>query len=819
MSGRDALRARLDAAYKEHPDDDGGAGAESYWRTMQEILGEAEAVGDTELLFEARLAYAWALRGKSWKKSSREIFTEWLGLLRQCLLTLRAEPDRICEEHVVLMWNQFTNILDIFIRLYPEPADRVHRLIDELERQCPPSRHEVLYVLDMFRMKIEARKGNVAEVERLWQDLRLRPRPTKHLVQDGSAAGAAAVWERLGRDDLAIEALTPVLTGQIPQREDRAYGDYLLMPYLRTGRLDEAVAAHQSTYDRTGLKLESIASHLEFCARTGNEERGLDVMHRNLGRLRGTVTTVEAMWTAAAVALLCRRVTERGLDEEWVWSCEEEGCDCNVAPLHSYAELGGERRWSALEFARKLDEMDGTSYCSEEIMRRLHAEPIVEHLNIPAPDGEPAHRRRPRLTPHLTAATTDELRDELARAHELDLRWKRVVHLQRLMQNAFATEERDALIDIRFAYLDELLAYGPTAMRPDLFAAFTALIRLHDADPERLDSKPLDSKPLDSERLDSERLGSKPLGSKPLGSESLGSERLDSERLGSKPLGSKPLDSEQLGSERLDRLWAAAPVVLERALTRATVHAVQIRELIDMLGRHCRPGTIDLHHLRWYAVELEVRCGDVDAARAAWATFESLPSCDEYATWSTVLRRTEWWLDLGLDDEVIATVGPALSGKDGEEILIVPYLRAGQDAKAREIHERTFATAENPRQVAAHLEFCALTGDLVRAKEIIRGTLDMFHVYYDDTEFTFDRLRPCAAAVLACRLIAARGLDETWTWPEHDCCPAEEGWTYARLATDYRTELNLFALRWQELTGSDFHVRRMNAIADARASV
>ncbi|TDD22662.1 hypothetical protein E1287_39650 [Actinomadura sp. KC06] len=754
MTGRDALRARLDTAYKEHPDDDGGPGAESYWRTMQEILGEAEALGDTELLFEARLAYAWALRGKSWKKSSREIFTEWLGLLRQCLLTLRAEPDSICEEHIVLMWNQFTNILDIFIRLYPEPADRVHRLIDELERQCPPSRHEVRYVLDMFRMKIEARKGNVAEAERLWRDLRLRPQPTKHLVQDGSAAGAAAVWERLGRDELAIEALTPVLTGQIPRREDRVFGDYLLMPYLRTGRMDEAVAAHQSTYARTGMKLESIASHLEFCARTGNEERGLDVLHRNLRRLRGTVTTVEAMWTAAAVALLCRRVTERGLDEEWVWSCEE-GCECDVAPLHSYAELGGERRWAALEFARKLDEMDGTSYCSEEIMRRLHAQPIVEHLELPAPVGEPAHRLKPRLSPHLAAATTDELRDELARVHELDRRWKRVVHLQRLMQNAFATDERDALMDIRFAHLDELLAYGPTAMRPDLFAAFTTLVRLHDAEPDLL------------------------------------------------------------GGERLDRLWTAAPVVLERVLTRATVHAVQIRELIGMLGRHCRPGTTDLHHLRWYAVELEVRCGDVDAARAAWTAFTSLPSCDEYATWSTVWRRTEWWLDLGLDDEVLATVAPALSGKDGEECLIVPYLRAGQEGKAREIHERTFASAESPRQVAAHLEFCALTGDLVRAKEIIRGTLDMFHVYYDDTEFTFDRLRPCAAAVLACRLIAARGLDETWTWPEHECCPAEEGWTYARLATDYRTELKLFAYRWQELTGSDFHVRRMNAIADA----
>ncbi|MFI0481958.1 hypothetical protein [Actinomadura sp. 9N215] len=756
MATRDELRERLDDAYELDPDDNEGEGKETYWRTMQDILGEAEALGDTELLFEARLAYGWSLRGKEWKKDTREIFSEWLGLLRFCLTMWRDEPDAFPEHNVTAMWNQFFNILDIFIRLYPEPAARVHRLIDELERQCPPSRTKVRTVLGHYRMEIEARRGNVAEVERLWRSFQLAEMPVGHVLPDGVAEVGATMWERLGRDDRAIETLTPVLTGQITPREGHVYVDGLLMPYLRTGRTDEAVAAHQSTYARTGMKLEDIAAHLEFCARTGNEERGLDVLHRNLERLGGTVTTVQQMWTAAAVALLCNRAAERGLDAEWAWSCEEDGCDCESAPLRSYAELGGQKRWWALEFAMKLDELDGTSFSTEAIMKRLHAEPLVDRLELPAPVSEPAHRVKPRLSPHLAAATTDELRKELGRTPEFDRRAERVVHLQRLMQNAFATGERDALLDIRFAYLDELLAYKPTVMRPDLFAAFTAIVRLHDADPSLL------------------------------------------------------------GGERLDRLWTAAPDVLDRVLTRATVHAAQIRDLLGMLGRHCRPGAHDLHHLRWYETELQVRRGDVAAARAAWAAFEALPSsCDDYATWPNVLRRTGWWLDLGLDADVLATIGPALSGGDGEERLIVPYLRAGEDVKAREIHERTFANAEGPWAVAAHLEFCARTGDVARAKELIRGTLDMFHVYYDDTEFTFDMLRPCAAAVLACRLIAARGQDETWTWPEHDCCPAEEGWTYARLAADYRTELTFFATRWQELTGAGFHTRRLHAIADA----
>ena len=62
----------------------------------------------------------------------------------------------------------------------------------------------------------------------------------------------------------------------------------LLLPYLRTGRLEQARDAHRRAYrlHRPNLAdLGDIADHIEFCALTGNEARGLEILERHLGWL------------------------------------------------------------------------------------------------------------------------------------------------------------------------------------------------------------------------------------------------------------------------------------------------------------------------------------------------------------------------------------------------------------------------------------------------------------------------------------------------------------------------------------------------------
>jgi hypothetical protein len=375
---RDAILTRLKAADELDPED-GGPGGEVYAEAMRSIVPLAEALGDPDLHFRVLLSFAWSLRGKPLVKSQSEFFGEALPVLRKCLLMWHAEPHLFPEDLVRSMWNQLFLIVDAYVWLYPEPAQRIHRFLDELERYCPPSRRATRYALDHYRMKVEARRGAHDAVERLWTRLRAQGPPEAHFHEDGVAVHQALMWRRLGRNDRAVEVLAPL--ARTVETAGRGYADDLIMPYLCAGRSAEAAAAHQRSFTVPGMKLEDVAAHLEFCARTGNEERGSEVLRRNLHYFEKDVSSVEAMWAAAAAALLCDRIVAKGLDREWLWpcDCDDPGCD----PKWTYTELGATLRREAVDFSLHLDALNDTSFQSERIKALLRAEPLVPHLPLP----------------------------------------------------------------------------------------------------------------------------------------------------------------------------------------------------------------------------------------------------------------------------------------------------------------------------------------------------------------------------------------------------------------------------------------------------
>ncbi|MGK5556945.1 hypothetical protein ACSNOI_35585 [Actinomadura kijaniata] len=749
----DDLRRRLDAAWRLDPEESGG-GPEPFMAEMRALLADAEALGEPESLFRVLLGYTYSLGFRGWKDSSREVTGEWLGLLRRCLLMWHAEPHRYDEDYVTAMWTQFYRLLDVFIRIFPEPADRVRRLVDELERYCPPTRPGFRYALDDARLHLAARRGDVAEVERWWTRLRTQEPPREHMFPDGLASVDATMWARLGHPGRAIAALAPVLTGRIPTRDGDEHEDVLLMPYLLTGRVGEAVAVHQRTYTRSGMKFGEVAAHLEFCARTGNEERGLDVLHRNFARIGYHCDSVDGMWTAAAAALLCRRVVAAGLDREWVWECGCADPGCETLPLYTYAKLGQDLRWHATRFAEHMDGLNGTPHLGERIDALLHAEPVVDRLELPPAAAPARHRAGPPRSPHLDATDDAGLLRALDLARAADPGTSRIVLTQRVLQNALVGGATRALVEARFALLDDLLPDGWELWSTDLFSCLVELFRLHEARPTLL------------------------------------------------------------GADRLAAMWRAVPVALDRALTLPGTHLRQVRAFLDTAERHQRPGTGDARHVRWFRTGAWARAGDAEAARAAWEHWCALPPAERRTTSADVLRAVQWWLDLGRDRWALETAETLPAGSDRSRLLPA-LLRAGRADEAHELHERTYRTVTGAPEVAAHLQFCARTGRLEHGREIIGRVLGLYHVA-DDEEFAFDRLRAYAGAVLLGERLVAAGLDEPWTWPADACCPAEDGWSHARLAAACRRHLALYARRWEELLGTDFHTRAVTALADGR---
>ncbi|MFG2662468.1 hypothetical protein ACGFXD_46235, partial [Streptomyces sp. NPDC048425] len=88
-----------------------------------------------------------------------------------------------------------------------------------------------------------------------------------------------------GDDEQALRTWEPVLAGKDSCQEEPARSvSYALLPLLRTGRTDRARELHLAGYRacrRNPSMAGEVGRHLEFCALTGNEARGLELLAEN----------------------------------------------------------------------------------------------------------------------------------------------------------------------------------------------------------------------------------------------------------------------------------------------------------------------------------------------------------------------------------------------------------------------------------------------------------------------------------------------------------------------------------------------------------
>lgn len=181
-------------------------------------------------------------------------------------------------------------------------------------------------------------------------------------------------------DRTALELWRPILDGELTCGEEPhlTLADSLL-PLVRTGRLDDARRNHLRGYELAKGQeslVHAVARHIEFCALTGNEARGLEILaaHRaHLGDGAGDGPDTR-MWFLATVALLMDRVVALGRG-----GLRVPGPD-GTEP--TAAELGARARAEALALAARFDARNGTSAVSDRIRARLDAEPLVARLPL-----------------------------------------------------------------------------------------------------------------------------------------------------------------------------------------------------------------------------------------------------------------------------------------------------------------------------------------------------------------------------------------------------------------------------------------------------
>lgn len=377
---------------------------------VEQVVQHADAGGFDELRFAARMQATTAyVHGGETAKSF--VTFSW------CRAEYDAHPDRFDRHSESLLLWQFKYMVSGLLKFPEVPLARTYDVLDDMERRFRAGGHS-LQAVHSYRHAVAAHVGDPAADE-WYEKWCATPRDDNSDCVGCDPTSKVYHLVSAGDDEAAVALAQPVLAGHLTCAEQpQSILTSLLVPYLRTGRLTEAADAHRRAYRslRGNLAdLQRIGEHVVFCARTGNETRGLEIVERHLSWLDKAPHPQADMWFSAAAALLLGRL----------------GADVLVGDVPA-PELGERLAARARALAERFDARNGTPNIGRLIEARLRAEPLVEHLPLSAVArtlraAPAAPARAPRPLPSDPAELLDraeELFDEY-RFTEARAAWQR----------------------------------------------------------------------------------------------------------------------------------------------------------------------------------------------------------------------------------------------------------------------------------------------------------------------------------------------------------------------------------------------------------
>ncbi|NGO79267.1 tetratricopeptide repeat protein, partial [Streptomyces sp. YC504] len=185
-------------------------------------------------------------------------------------------------------------------------------------------------------------------------------------------------WAARGEDEKALEVWRPVTDGgKSCKEEPHRVLAHTLLPLLRLGRFREARTHHLKGYHLVrgdDSLLRSVGQHIEFCALTGNEARGLEILAEHAAQL-GPLADVDAQLSLnGGVLVLLRRLKELGHGD--LETVRYAGAPRTAAELYEllYAQ--------AREIAGRFDLRNGNAHISGRFEERIAREPLVDTLPL-----------------------------------------------------------------------------------------------------------------------------------------------------------------------------------------------------------------------------------------------------------------------------------------------------------------------------------------------------------------------------------------------------------------------------------------------------
>ncbi|BEL12479.1 hypothetical protein Q0Z83_106700 [Actinoplanes sichuanensis] len=405
------------------------------WTALDSVFRHADAAGLTEFGYRARMGSLDEL----WQGG--ELTRSFLAFTH-CLSVFDNHPDlvRPGDEHH-LLW-EFKAVA-AGLPSFPEvPLDRARRLLDEMERRYLAGGHS-LHAVYQRRAVVAHHLGELDEAAEWFDRMATAKR-------DGLSDCAGCVPNRViiflaDRDDHeeAVRLGAPLSDKQTCGAQPHLIQGNLLLPYLRTGRFAEAVAAHRSAYPKLRehrIRLAHVGLHLQFCGLTGNTDRGLTLLDHHLPWLDRPSSPADAMSFAIGAVIVLRRLIEAGRDAHQVRRRTDNG-DRQWAS--TVRELHDEMLALARRHAAAFDKRNGNTYQSSTLEARIDADPVTGSLPLTVFTGRPIaeHPGRAEVDALIRAIADRTAARDHAGAARLRLEVARRLHAGRQWDDATESAE------------------------------------------------------------------------------------------------------------------------------------------------------------------------------------------------------------------------------------------------------------------------------------------------------------------------------------------------------------------------------------------
>ncbi|WP_255511144.1 hypothetical protein [Micromonospora sp. WP24] len=340
---------------------------------LEQLLRRVDTAEDRELAFVTRMQGTTAYTYGGEPAKSFVPFS-W------CLAEFDRDPQPYHARHAgQLLWH-FKYMVNLMLKFPEVPLDRTYAVLDDMQRRYQAGGHS-LQAVHKHRFRVAEHVGDTDAASHWYRLWKTTPRD-----QLSDCAGCDPTTEvqylaDTGRYAEAASLAEPVLAGRLTCNEQpQAILTALLVPYLRTGRHDDALNAHRTAYRRMRGNLSDlwdIGDHIEFCTVTGNEARALELVERHLDWLDRSPSPAAAMHFAATAAAALRQV-DGGLTVYRRASADRPAADVPAA------RLAAELAETATELAARFDARNGTARQSELIAARLAMQSSGEHVPLSA---------------------------------------------------------------------------------------------------------------------------------------------------------------------------------------------------------------------------------------------------------------------------------------------------------------------------------------------------------------------------------------------------------------------------------------------------